>query len=103
MSILVLEDLGVLLDRGTTIEDSSLDVGHVLGETVVLIADLESQLTSVAHDQDRALASDGLDLLKGRENEHSSLTETRLRLTDDVTTEKGLRDTGLLNCWAIGC
>lgn len=98
VGVLVLENLGVLLDGSATVEDASLDVGHVLGETVVLVADLESQLTSVAHDQDRAFAGDGLDLLKGCEDEDRSLTETRLGLADDITSEKRLRDTCLLNC-----
>lgn len=49
-SILVLKGLHVGLDGSTTIEDASLDVGHVLAETFVLIANLVGQLTSVAHD-----------------------------------------------------
>ena len=32
-----------------------LDSGHVLGEALVLLADLEGQLAGVAHDQDRDL------------------------------------------------
>lgn len=98
MSLLVLEDLGILLDRSTTVEDAGLDVGHVLAETVVLVANLESELTSVAHDEDGALAGDGLNLLKGGKDEHSCLTETGLGLADDVTTKHGLGDTCLLNC-----
>lgn len=98
VGLLVLEDLGILLDGSTTVEDAGLDVGHVLAETVVLVADLEGELTSVAHDQDGALAGDGLDLLKSGKDEDSRLTETGLGLADDVTTKHGLGDTCLLNC-----
>lgn len=98
VSVLVLQDLGVLLDGSTTIEHASLDVRHVLGESVILIANLECQLTGVAHDQNGALAGDGLHLLQSGEDEDSSLSETRLGLTDDVTTKKGLRNTRLLDC-----
>lgn len=98
MGLLVLENLGILLDGSTTVEDAGLDVGHVLAEAVVLVADLESKLTSVAHDEDRALAGDGLNLLKSGKDEDSRLTETGLGLADDITTEHRLGDTCLLNC-----
>lgn len=98
VSLLVLQNLGILLDGSATVEDAGLDVGHVLGEPVVFVADLEGQLTGVAHDQNGALAGDGLDLLEGGEDEDRGLSETRLGLADDVTTEKGLGDTCLLNC-----
>lgn len=98
VGVLVLQNLGVLLDGSTTVEDARLDVGHVLGESVVLVANLECQLTGVAHDQDRALAGDGLNLLQSGEDEDSSLSETRLGLADDVTTKKSLRNTCLLDC-----
>lgn len=98
VSILVLQDLGILDDGGTTVKDTGLDVGHILAEAVVLVADLESQLSSVAHDQNGALASNRLDLLQGGQDEDGRLTKTRLGLTDDVTTKKSLGNTGLLNC-----
>lgn len=98
VSLLVLQDLGILDDGGTTVEDTGLDVGHVLAETVVLVANLESQFTSVAHDQDGALASDRLDLLERGQDEDRRLSKTRLGLTDDVTTKQSLRNTCLLNC-----
>ena len=97
MSILVLQHLGILDDGSAAVEDTSLDVRHVLAETVVLIANLESQFAGVAHDQDRALAGDGFDLLKGGQDEHSRLTETGLGLADDITTEKSLRNAVLLD------
>ena len=98
VGLLVLKDLGILLDGSTTVEDAGLDVGHVLAETVVLVTNLESKLTSVAHDENGALAGDGLDLLKSGEDEDSCLTETGLGLADDITTKHGLRDTCLLHC-----
>jgi hypothetical protein len=97
-SVLVLQGLHVGLDGSTTVEDASLDVGHVLAETVVLVANLVGELTSVAHDHDGNLAVDGLDLLQGGQDEHGRLSETRLGLADDVATKESLRDTGLLDC-----
>lgn len=96
--LLVLERLHIGLDGSTTIEDTGLDVGHVLAEAVVLVADLVGQLTSVTHDNHRDLSVHGLDLLKRSENEDSSLTQTGLGLADNVTTEERLGDTGLLDC-----
>lgn len=98
VGVLVLEDLGILLDRSTAVEHAGLDVGHVLGESVVLVANLECQLTSVAHDQDGALAGHRLHLLQSGEHENSSLSKTRLRLADDITTQESLRNTCLLDC-----
>lgn len=63
-SVLALESLDVVLDGGTTVEDAGLDVRHVLAESVVFISDLVGQFTSVAHDNHRDLAINGLDLLK---------------------------------------
>lgn len=99
--VLVLDRLNVLLDGGAAVEDARLDVGHVLAEAVVLVADLERQLAGVAHDQDGHLAVDGLDLLERRQGEDSRLSETRLGLADDVASEESLGDTGLLNCGPI--
>jgi len=98
VSLLILKDLGILCNGGTSVEDASLDVGHVLAESVVLVANLERQLAGVAHDEHRALASDRLDLLKGRQDEDCSFTETRFGLADDVTTKHSLRNARLLNC-----
>jgi hypothetical protein len=63
-SVLALESLDIVLDGGTTVEDAGLDVRHVLAESVVFVSDLVGQLTSVAHDNHRDLAVDGLNLLK---------------------------------------
>lgn len=92
------EDGNVLGDLSTTVEDAGADLGHVLGETVVLVANLEGQLTSVAQNEDGALAVDGLDLLKGRQHENGRLTGTGLGLADDVTANEGLGNACLLDC-----
>lgn len=98
VGLLVLEDLGILLDGSTTVEHASLDVGHVLGESVVLIANLECQLAGVAHDQNGAFAGDRLHLLQSGKDENSGLSKTRLRLANDITTEESLGNTCLLDC-----
>lgn len=98
VSVLVLQDLGILLDRSSSVENSCLHIGHILAETCVLVLDLVSKLTSMAHNQDRGLASDWLDLLEGGENEDCGLTETRFGLAEDVGTQDGLRDAYLLDC-----
>ncbi len=97
MGVLVLQELGILLDGSATVEDAGLDVGHVLAEAIVLVANLESQLTGMAHDQDGTLAGDGLDLLKRGQDEDGSFTKTRLGLADYVTSQKSLRNTVLLD------
>jgi hypothetical protein len=98
VGLLVLQDLGVLLDRGSTVEDSGLDLWHVLAESGVFVLDLVGQLASVAHDENRALSRDRLNLLKGGQNKDGSLTKTGLGLTENVGSENCLRDTHLLDC-----
>ena len=95
---LVAEEVGVLDHRGTAEESADTDVGHVLGETSVLVLDLESKLTGVAQNNDRHLAVDRLELLQSRENEHRSLSVTRLRLTKHVHSKNSLGNTLLLHC-----
>lgn len=96
--LLVFEDLGILLDRSTAVENTRLDVRHVLAEAVILVPNLESELTSVAHHQHGAFASDRLNLLECRQNEDGSFAETGLGLADDITTKHSLGNTCLLNC-----
>lgn len=97
VSVLVLQKLSILGDGGSTVEHASLDIRHVLAEAVVLVTDLEGQLASVAHNQHSALASHRLDLLERGQNEDSRLSKTRLGLADDVTSEKSLGNTSLLD------
>lgn len=99
VGLLVGQDFDVLLDRGTTVEDRSLNVGQVLRETGVLVLDLISKLTGVAHNQDLALARNGLQLMKGGENEDRGLTETGLGLAKNIDVQNGSRNANLLDCW----
>ena len=99
MGLLVGQNFDVFLDRGTTVEDRSLNVGQVLRETGVLVLDLISKLTGVAHNQDLALARNGLQLMKGGENEDRGLTETGLGLAKNIDVQNGSRNANLLDCW----
>ncbi len=76
---------------------SYLDAGHVLGESLVLLADLERQLAGVAHDQHADLAVDRLELLHRRQDEDGRLAHPGLGLAQDVHAEHGLRDALMLN------
>ena len=98
MCLLVLQNLSVLLDWGSSVEHCSLDVWHVLAETGILVLNLVSQLTSVAHNQDRCLARDGFDLLKGSQHEYRRFSETRFGLAKDVRAEDCLWNAYLLDC-----
>ena len=98
VGILVLQGLNILHHWGSTVEDSGLDLWHVLAEASILVLDLVSQLTSVAHDENGALAGDWLDLLESGEDEDGSLTKTRLGLAEDVGAENCLRNADLLDC-----
>ena len=86
VGLFALESLNILLDWSATIEDTGLDIRHIFAKALVLGANLVCQLTGVAHDQDRRLTLDGLDLLKAGKNEHGRLTETGLGLADDIGT-----------------
>lgn len=52
----LLQHVLVLLDGQTAEEHCSFDGGHVFGEALVFFADLEGQLTRVAHHQHRHLS-----------------------------------------------
>lgn len=97
VSLLVGEELNVFLHGSTTVEDGSLDVGHVLCESGVFVLDLVGELTGVAHDEDRGLTLDGLHLLESCEDEDGGLSQTGLGLADDIVTENGLRNALLLD------
>lgn len=102
VSLLVLQNLLVLLDGGTAVKDASLDVREVLGEAGVFILDLVGQLSGVAHDEDGAFAIDRLDLLEGGKDKDGGFTKTRLGLGDDIGSEDRLWDRLSLNCGLRG-
>lgn len=62
--VFVLQSLHVGLDRSAAVENASLDVGHVLAKSVVLITDLVGQFTSMTHDNNGDFAIDWLNLLE---------------------------------------
>lgn len=97
-SFLLGQKFNILLDGGTTVKDRGLNVGKVLGETSILVLDLVGELTGVAHDQNLALASDGLQLVKGGQNEDSGFTETGLGLAQNVDVQNGGWNADLLDC-----
>jgi len=95
--VVALEDVLVRLDRRATVENGGLDLREVLGEALVLVGDLEGELTGVAHDEDMALAVGGLELVEGGEHEDGGLAHAGLGLADDVHAEDGLRDALVLD------
>lgn len=92
------QNLDILLDGSTTVENRGLDIGQVLGETGVLVLDLVGQLASVAHHEDGALAGNGLQLVEGGQDEDRGLTETRLGLAENVDVQNRSRNADLLDC-----
>lgn len=96
--LLVVQQSDVVLDGRSTVKDGGLHVGHVLAEARILILDLESQLASMTHDEDRSLTRHGLDLLQSSQNEDRSLSETGLGLAEHIGSEDGLRNADLLDC-----
>lgn len=100
MSFLVRQEIDVLLNRRSTVEDRDLDIGQELGETVVFVLDLECQLAGVAHDKDgcNARLRFLIHLLESSQDEDGSLSETGLGLTEDIVSEDGLGNGNLLDC-----
>lgn len=98
VGILVLENLGILCNGSSTVEDRGLYIWHIFAESCVFILDLIRKFTGVTHDKDRGFASDRLHLLKGGEDEDCGLTETRFSLAKDIGTEDSLRNGHLLDC-----
>ena len=98
VGLLVLEKLGILYDGGSTVEDCGLHIWHILAETSVFVLDLVRKFSGMAHDEDGGFAGDRFHLLEGGEDEHCSLTETRLGLAKDIGTKDSLRNANLLDC-----
>lgn len=94
---LVSEEFGVFCNGGTTIKSADTNIGHVLGETSVLIFNLECEFASVAEDEDRNFSVDRFQLLKGSQDENGSFSVTGFCLTQDVHAEYSLRNAFLLD------
>lgn len=95
--LLVLDQLNVLLDGGSSVENGGLDVGQVLGESGVLVHDLVGQLSGVTENDNRALAGNGLELLESGQDEDGGFTHTGLGLAENVSAKDGLGDADLLD------
>jgi hypothetical protein len=92
-----LQRLLVLLNRHAAEEHSDLHARHVLAEALVLLADLEGELASVAHDEDVGLIVGGFELLESGEDEDCRLAHTALRLAENVHAQNGLWNAFVLN------
>lgn len=79
----VLESLHVITDAGATNAGVALNVHEVTNGNNDLL-DLLSKLTGGSKDQSLALLDSGVDLLKSRNGESSSLASTRLGLSNDI-------------------
>lgn len=99
--VLVLEHLTVLLDGQPTEKVTYPDVLHISSEALILVADLESQLTGVAHHNDGDLSINRFKLLEGGDDKDSGFAHARLGLADNVHAEDGLRNALVLHCIEI--
>jgi hypothetical protein len=93
----ITKELNVLRHGCSSVKRADTNVWHVLGETRVLVFDLERQLACMAHNEDGDRAIHGFELLKRRKNEYSCLSVTGFCLTKNVHTEDGLGNALLLN------
>ena len=98
----VLEHLPVLLHGEASEKVAHPDVLHVGRETLILVANLERQLTGMAQDEDTHLAIHGLQLLQRGNDKHGRLSHSRLGLADDVHAENRLRDALVLQATTCG-
>lgn len=97
LRLLFVELVDVCLDGHTSVEHGSLDVRHVFGETDVLVVDLVSELTGVAHDENGAFPGSRVELLEGSEHEHGGLAHAGFGLAKNVGSQDGLRNALLLD------
>lgn len=98
MGILGRKDFNVLLDRSAAIKHRSLHVWHIFAESGIFVLDLISQLSSRAHDQDRASSRNWLKLVESGQGKNSCLSETGLGLTENVDIKDSCWDADLLDC-----
>ena len=90
--------LTLLLDGQSTEEVAHTDVLHVSGETLILVADLECQLTGVAKNHHRNLTINWFQLLQAGDDEHRGLTHTGLSLANNIHAKNSLRNALVLDC-----
>jgi len=98
----ILENVAVRLDIDSTIKHGGLDVRKILGETLVLMSNLEGKFARVAQDQHRHLVLSlregrGIDLMQSRKYEYSSLAHPGLGLANNIHSEYALRDAFVLD------
>ena len=93
-----LEEFLILLNGSSSIEDDSADIGHVLGKSEVLVADLEGEFAGVAEHDDGDPVLGWVELLEGSEDEYGGLSMARFSLTEDVHAKDRLWDALLLHC-----
>ncbi len=82
--VLVLENLGVLLDRSSTVEYGGLHIGHILAESCVFVLDLVCKLSGMAHDENGGFTVNGLNLLETGKDENGGFTKTRFGLAENI-------------------
>ena len=66
MSVFISENFVILLNRSTAVEHGSANLWKVLAEASILVLDLESQFTGMAHNKNMSLAVDWFKLLQSR-------------------------------------
>ena len=81
-----IESLAIRLDVSSSEKDFGSDILHKLRESLILALDLEGQIARVSNNQHLNILIVGIILehLQGGDYEHSRLTHSRLRLTEDV-------------------
>jgi hypothetical protein len=94
---IILQDFTVGFDGDTSIKDSRLDRRKVLGKAFVFMSNLERQFTSVAQNEARDFIFFHIELMQGSQDKDSSLSHTRLGLTDDITSQNSLRNRFVLD------
>jgi hypothetical protein len=95
--VLVSQGFRVFGYRGAAIEGADPNIRHVLGETGVLVFDLEGEFTGMAENEDRHLAIHRLQLLECGEDEDRRFAVPRLCLAQDVHPKDSLGNALLLH------
>lgn len=88
--VFVLQQVLIDFDGGSSIEDTSSNVRHVLAEPGVLILDLVGEFTSVTENDDGNFSCGGLDLLESCRDEYGGFTYSlrTIKVKEDKTKEE---------------